>query len=1274
MTEDTPGIDTPHDYHLAVPEVPQTVSSQGPEARQPLEDSDERLTVAAEERNGALCASERTVSGGIGSSFIASMHFHRNRPPHNVEPLVDPELNGAAHRKSLGSTSAAKMRRRAASAPDFRMSLPGAPTWEPGEAEWGRPTSTNVNGERQRLLAHRSGTFSRRGSVVSDAWEEDFYEEAAEDHFFKPGRDFESIRTAHRFTDAERARMQRYDAIDFWIPSTKMLKTLFASSPFYKRSHKWLVYGAVGGVVGIIAFVLLNTLNALHEWRISLLEHALEGKHGSSRWIGFLPWYGTGLGFVLVSVMLCCIWTPAAGSGVPDVMAYLNGVMFRRVFNIRTLVMKVLSCALAVSGGMPVGPEGPMIHIGALVGAGISTGRSRSLKCAGPCCAKWRSDPRDHRDFITAGAAAGVACAFSAPVGGLLFVIEEITSFYSTKAMWMAFFCCLVAIVTYNSVATNVEGWQLRESAGGECTAWARWEPGNTILFKANVQKDVNLMSIIPTVVTGLICGVLASVFTFTNLKIVRWRSRYVNKNNFRRIVEPCALFTIFALLCMATVLAMDCKSKPKDWDLNYGNNVGKLKWFDAVCDNQEEEYHPLGTLIFASPDDSVRLLFRRDPSVGWDNGTKNSGRRQASLIGARLFPYSTLALWLLLYGIFSCWAAGTHIASGIVIPMLTIGSIIGRLVGLAMVDIMESLFKDTCGGVDEWVDPGLFALVGSAAFFGGVSRLTFSLCVIMLELSSDLSSLAPIMIGVMIAKTVADNFTHPLYHALLEVRCVPFLDYDCNLPYLDVFAAAHLMSKVTHRTMFTVRGETVKKVRTVLETTDHNGFPVVGTRIKPGRFKGTVTRAQLQLLMRFLDERRLQEVLDGKDPWEAARNAANSLSVMTQDQFIAMSERMFWERDDLEEAPDWPDGDPILLQQVDLTNVVNTSAFTVPKNFCVSATYTLFRSMGLRHLVVVNAANQVAGIITRKDLITQNIEEHTVARVCLSCRQDMMADKEVDFLEEVTGATGLGRSQTTLLVTKSPESALWREYRRTIRPSMRLVCVNHEIVCTLRDLRRAVRRAPNKFDVEFLPHGTDGVSRQHAAETVQHAVNEPVNPRRTSQSRTSSHLRLTQEDIPGEPQDDTDVDDDDDDDETASDSESDEPEPMDLGELPSVVASSPSTATVWETRRLTASGEDSMLQPPKGILRTPGQTPAPISPRRPSGPSPMEDQLRCEGTPPQSSFHLRPPPAPTRAGSLRPAGPTRLLVERRDRAGSADHRVHFGGSESEARPTPRSE
>jgi H+/Cl- antiporter ClcA len=54
----------------------------------------------------------------------------------------------------------------------------------------------------------------------------------------------------------------------------------------------------------------------------------------------------------------------AASSGIPELMAFLNGTVVRHIFNVKTLIIKFLSCVCAVASGLPVGPEGPMIHMG----------------------------------------------------------------------------------------------------------------------------------------------------------------------------------------------------------------------------------------------------------------------------------------------------------------------------------------------------------------------------------------------------------------------------------------------------------------------------------------------------------------------------------------------------------------------------------------------------------------------------------------------------------------------------------------------------------------------------------------------------------------------------------------------------------------------------------------------------------------------------------------------------------------------------------------------
>jgi len=72
----------------------------------------------------------------------------------------------------------------------------------------------------------------------------------------------------------------------------------------------------------------------------------------------------------------------------------------------------------SVSAGLPCGKEGPMIHSGAIVSALVP--KVMHLKRDGKDDYIFRND-RQLRDFVSCGAASGVAAAFGAPIGGVLF-------------------------------------------------------------------------------------------------------------------------------------------------------------------------------------------------------------------------------------------------------------------------------------------------------------------------------------------------------------------------------------------------------------------------------------------------------------------------------------------------------------------------------------------------------------------------------------------------------------------------------------------------------------------------------------------------------------------------------------------------------------------------------------------------------------------------------------------------------------------------------------
>lgn len=131
------------------------------------------------------------------------------------------------------------------------------------------------------------------------------------------------------------------------------------------------------------------------------------------------------------------VYYSAAGSGVAEVRVILSGFVLHGFLGLKTLVIKMVALILSVSSGLSLGKEGPFVHMAACVG---------NITCR--LFSKYDRNDAKRREVLSAAAAAGVAVAFGAPLGGVLFGLEEVAYFFPAKTLFRTFFCCIIAALS----------------------------------------------------------------------------------------------------------------------------------------------------------------------------------------------------------------------------------------------------------------------------------------------------------------------------------------------------------------------------------------------------------------------------------------------------------------------------------------------------------------------------------------------------------------------------------------------------------------------------------------------------------------------------------------------------------------------------------------------------------------------------------------------------------------------------------------------------------
>ncbi|CDK28484.1 unnamed protein product [Kuraishia capsulata CBS 1993] len=401
----------------------------------------------------------------------------------------------------------------------------------------------------------------------------------------------------------------------------------------------------------------------------------------------------------------------AMNSGIADIKFILSGFVVNGFLSPRVWISKIVGLVMVVAAGVWVGKEGPLVH--------ISCGVTDYIMSFSP---KFYNNEALKREILSASTAAGIAVAFNAPIGGVLFTLEQISSFFPIdKLMWNSFVCATISVTVLQSLHPFQEVMSQQAFFVSDDETW--------LLFEA-----------LPFIILGLIGGFAGVMFNKLNIKLAKLKQTYIAGRKNRQLIEVLLLALVTAVVSYPILIA-----------------TMPLPQMLAVL------FKDCNTEAAATT-----VVCKIETRISEDG----------------VFPVGLFGMLLLtaIQGfVLSSYSYGTTIPGGVLMPSLAIGALIGRLVG-SVIHYMQVAYPDlsifvNCNGKGQCISPGSYAVVGAGAFVAGVTKMTVAVVVILFELTGALAYVLPIMIGVLISRFVNDMFLDmSCYELWLAFQKRPYL------------------------------------------------------------------------------------------------------------------------------------------------------------------------------------------------------------------------------------------------------------------------------------------------------------------------------------------------------------------------------------------------------------------------------------------------------------------------------------------------------------------
>jgi len=444
-------------------------------------------------------------------------------------------------------------------------------------------------------------------------------------------------------------------------------------------------------------------------------------------------------------------------------------------------------------------------------------------------------------------------------------------------------------------------------------------------------------------VLMGIGGGLLGAFFNLCHMKLSKWRTNYgFVGTNYKRVLEVCFISFLMASFGIIFSLLWGCTDLPtdtSDWTNYERDLLNELVQLNC----NDVQYNQVASLYLVDSATAMQQLFHFKEFDGTTYETFSTG---------------ALVLFTLPYFLLATFSPGLLSPVGLFVPTLLSGAGFGRIIG----HILNVSFPG------QVADSGSYALMGAAAVLGGVSRATVAATIIIVEACGNGTYLLPLMLVFMAARYSGNAINHGIYDIMIDLKDLPHL--EGTVPHVGLIAYQPVNDYMSKKIVTLDHIALVSTIRDVLSNTKHNGFPVVN---ETGHLCGFILRKHLTILISM---RCFSYPAEGGISVSGGGQMGDEKILKT----AKPVEHSIFERN----YPRYPKIENIQINASDLSDNVwvdlrpymDTSPFNISTSASVSKAYRFFRTLGLRHIVVLDDDHKPVGIITRHDLRKERLME----------------------------------------------------------------------------------------------------------------------------------------------------------------------------------------------------------------------------------------------------------------------------------------------------------